>query len=244
MCSYTSSLISSTSVGASRSCSLSMSSLRPDGGARVVRAVDEDGARLAVDRRGDPVEVGPEGAGHERHAHHGAAGQLDVGHVAVVAGLQHDDLVAGPHHGQDGGDDGLRGAGGDGDLAGRVVAAAVHRLDLGGHGLAQRRHARHRRVLVQSLRHRVGDGVHQARVAVEIREALAQVDGAFLGGQGRHDGEDGRAHGGELGLECGSARRVHGVFSRATAEPASPGRRWRPLEGEAAAGRIGGGHIS
>jgi hypothetical protein len=29
-------------------------------------------------------------------------------------------------------------------------------------------------------------------------------------------------------------------FAVATAEPASPGRWWRPLEGEAAAGRFGG----
>jgi hypothetical protein len=70
----------------------------------------------AGERGRDAVEVGPERARHQRHAHHGAAGQLDVGHVAVVARLQHDHLVARPHDGQDAGDDGLGGAGGDGDL--------------------------------------------------------------------------------------------------------------------------------
>jgi hypothetical protein len=34
------------------------------------------------------------------------------------------------HGGQDGGENGLGGAGGDGDLAARVIAAAVQRLDL------------------------------------------------------------------------------------------------------------------
>src|SRR6185312_17063653 len=60
--------------------------LRPDGGARVVRRVDQDGAGLGVNGGGDPVEVGAKRAGGQGHAHHDAAGQFDVGHVTVVAG--------------------------------------------------------------------------------------------------------------------------------------------------------------
>ena len=189
------------SVGSSSSCSCSISSrvhTMPLGLCgvliRMARVFGRDGG-------GDLVEVGAEGAGRERHAHHHAAGQLDIGHVAVVAGLQHDDLVARVHDGQDDGQDGLRGAGGDGDLARGVVAVAVDRLHLGRNGLAQRRHAGHGRVLVQAALHGVGHGIDQARVALEIGEALAQVDRTFFGGQRRHDGEDGGADVGQAALE-------------------------------------------
>jgi hypothetical protein len=179
MCSYTSSL----HLGG-----------RPHRGARVVRAVDDDEPGARRDGRCDAREVGPEAARRERHAHHGATGELDVGRVAVVAGLEHDHLVARVHTGQHGGQDGLRGAGGDGDLAAGVVAAAVQLLDLGRHPFAQGRHAGHRRVLVVALGH---GGVHvfqQLGVAREIGEPLAEVDGAHLLRQRRHHGEDGGAH--------------------------------------------------
>jgi hypothetical protein len=89
---------------------------RPDGGAGVVRAVDDHGAVRGVMAAAILAKSGrklPGVSGTRTHA----AGQLDVGHVAVVAGLEHDHLVARLHAGQDGGEDGLRGAGGDGDLA-------------------------------------------------------------------------------------------------------------------------------
>ena len=84
----------------------------------------------------------------------------------------------GLHEREDRGEDRLRRAGGDRDLGRRVVAAAVQRLDLGGDRLAQRRHAGHRRVLVVAGAHRRVDGVEQLRIAVEIGEALAEVDRA------------------------------------------------------------------
>lgn len=89
---------------------------------------------------------------------------------------------------------------------------AVQRLNFGGHGLAQHRHPWHRRVLVQAALHGAGDGVHQAGVAVEVRKPLAQVDGAFFGGQRGHDGEDGRAHLGQFGQQGRGAfgRMTHG----------------------------------
>ena len=140
------------------------------------------------------VEVGPEGAAACSGTCTGAAaGQLDVRAVAVVARVEHDHLVAGADEGEHGGEDRLRRAGGDGDLARRVVAMAVERLDLGGDALAQERHAGHRRVLVEAAAHRRVDGVDQRRVAVEIGEALAEIDGAVLQRQRRHHGEDGRA---------------------------------------------------
>ena len=54
-------------------------------------------------------------------------------------------------------------------------------------------HARPRRVLVVPRRHRIAHGLQQLRVALEIGEALAQVDRAVFGGQLRHHGEDGGA---------------------------------------------------
>ena len=163
MCSYTSSLITSTSVGASRSCRRSISSrvqtvaLGLCGELTMMARVRGVSAAAILSKSGRKVP-GVSGTRTTR-----AAGQFDVGHVAVVAGLQHDHLVARPHDGQDGGDDGLRGAGRDGDLGGRVVAVAVHALSiLAGDRLAQRRHAGHRRVLVVAARHRVGHGVAPA----------------------------------------------------------------------------------
>ncbi|MEY3475557.1 MAG: transporter heme permease [Pseudomonadota bacterium] len=183
---------------------------RPDGGARVVRRVDQDGAGARRDGGCNLVEVRPERAGNQRHAHRGAAGQIAVGDVAVVARLEHDHFVARAHHGKDGGDDRLGGARGDGDLGVRVVAFAVKRLDLAADRLAQHRHAGHWRVLVQALEHGVGDGVDQARIALEVGEALPEVDRVLLGGQSRHHGEDGGAHGGQLGLKHGGGE-AHGV---------------------------------
>ena len=48
----------------------------------------------------------------------------------------------------------------------------------------------------------------QLGVAVEIREALAQVDRALFGGELGHHGEDGGADGGQLGLQ------LRGAFER------------------------------
>ena len=191
----------------------------PDGGAGVVRAVDDQQARARRDGGRDPGKVGTEAAGRQRHPHGHAAGHLDIGHIAVVAGVEHDDFVARMHGGQDGGENGLSGAGGDGDFAARVIAAAVQRLDLGGYGLAQRGPARHGRVLVVTGAHGVVDSVEQPGVAAEVGEALAQIDGLVLGGQRRHDGENGGAHIGQLAGEVGShdSLAMHGPGAQAPA---------------------------
>ena len=137
--------------------------------------------------------------------------------VAVVDRLDDDHLVARAHDREHRGEDRLRGAGGHGDLGVGVVATSVEAFDLGGDRLAQRRYPGHRRVLVQSSPHRVGDRVDQFRVAVEVGEALPQVDRAALGGEGGHHGEDRRADLRHLGLEDrggGQVRGVHGVSGR------------------------------
>ena len=172
---------------------------RPHGAARVVRRVDDDHARARRQRARERVEVGTPGAGRQRHAHRRRAGERDRRAIAVVARLEYDHLVARMHQREDGRQDALGCAGGDRDLGVGVVAVARRALDLGRDGLAQRRHAGHRRVLVVAGAHRVGDGVDERRVAVEIREALAEVDRAGLDGQRGHHREDRRAHGGKPG---------------------------------------------
>ena len=68
------------------------------------------------------VEVRFEAARRERHVNGHAAGQRDVGFVAVVARVEHDDFVTRVHDGQDRRQDRLGRAGRDGDFGGRVVA--------------------------------------------------------------------------------------------------------------------------
>ena len=169
--------------------------LAQDRAGRVVRCVDDDHAR--AQRDGGP-HVGPLyavaiGVQPHRHRHHDAARQRDGRRIAIVGRLDHDHLVARVHDGQDRRLDGLTGAGSDGDVGVRVVAMAVGSLDLGRNRPAQRRQAGHRRILVMAGAHRVGHQVDQRRVAREIGETLAQVDGAMVDGQLRHAGEHGGA---------------------------------------------------
>jgi len=70
----------------------------------------------------------------------------------------------------------------------------VHVLDLSRHCLPQDSHSGHRWVLVVACAHGVMHGVGKALIAVEVRKTLAEIDGAMLGGQRGHDGEDRRAH--------------------------------------------------
>ena len=82
--------------------------------------------------------------------------------------------------------------------------ASVHGLHFGGHGLAQSRYAGHGRVLVQTLGHGRGHPLHQTRVAIEIRKALAEIDSLVLGGQRRHHGKNSGADFGQFGLQAGA----------------------------------------
>ena len=183
---------------------------RPDGTAGVVRRIDQNRTRFGVDGGGDLAEIRPKGAGSERHAHRDATGQVDAGHVAVVAGLQHDDFVAWMHDGQNCRDDRLSGSGGDGDLCVAFIALAVHRLNFCGDRFTQAGHARHRRVLVQAALHGGGDVVDQGRVAVEIGETLSQIHRFVLGGQGGHHCKNRGADGGQFALQCGGDVDRHG----------------------------------
>ena len=165
----------------------------PDRAAGVVRRVDDEQPGAGREGGGDAREVRCEAAGLQRHAHGDGASHADGRHIAVVARVQHDDLIAGPGDGQDGGEQGLGGPGGEGDLGVGVVGVTVAGRDLAGNGLTQGRPAGHGRVLVVAGAHGAADGLDQGRIAVEVRKALTQVDGTVLCGQGRHGAEDGGA---------------------------------------------------
>jgi hypothetical protein len=175
---------------------------------RVVRAVDHQQARVGADGGADAVPVHREIDRVQRHVHRAAAGQVDRRLVAVVARVEHHDFLARPHHREHRVEDGLAAAAGHGDLGIGIDRAAVAAQRLRGDGLAQRRHAGHRRVLVAALAHRLRERVDQRRGHVEIGEALAQVDGLVLERELRHHGEDGGADLRQL------RRREHGGGSR------------------------------
>ncbi|MNN74737.1 hypothetical protein D3C81_1909680 [compost metagenome] len=80
---------------------------------------------------------------------------------------------------------------------------AVEFARLGGDGFAQRRDARHVRVLVMAFGHRAGHQRAQRRIRIEVRKALAQVDGLVFDGQAAHHGEDGGADVGKFGSDHG-----------------------------------------
>ena len=120
----------------------------------VVREVDQQQPRPWRDRGADPVPVGRIAArGIERHEHRTPAGEFDRRHVAVVRRLEHDDFVARLNEREHRRHDGLRCACRDRDLGVGVVAVAVQRRVLAGNRRAQRRDARHRRVLVVTAAH-------------------------------------------------------------------------------------------
>ena len=166
-----------------------------------MRRVCDDGAGFWRDGGGDFVEVGAKGAGRQGRANRHAAGQLDVGHVAVVTRLQHDDFVTRMDDRQNGGDDRLGRPGRNGNFAGSAVFPAMQPPYFCRNGVAQHWHAGHGRVLVQALLHGVGHHVDQMRITVEIGKALPKVDGILFSGQGGHDGEDGGANLGQFGLK-------------------------------------------
>ena len=128
------------------------------------------------------------GHGHDFRAH-----GLDNRPVAVIGGFDQDRLVAGVQEAHQAVGQGLGGAGGDHDFGLPVDIEAVEAPVGGGDGLAQRGHAHHRRILVGAVHDRPGGDGADIVGALVVGEALAEIDGAMLGGQRRHGGEDGRA---------------------------------------------------
>ncbi len=155
--------------------------------------------------------------------------------VGVVCRVKHDDFVARPHDGLDGRIERLGGAQRHSDLRLPVGLDAVGRLELAGNHLAQGAAAFHGRVLIEAVAHRLRQQFADARIDVVIGEALPEIQGAQFAGAPRHDGEDGRAHIGQL-----AARKIgHRYDSRlAIAAPITPA--WPAKR----AGRSSASHLS
>ena len=152
------------------------------------------------------VQVRHEVRGQQRGGDVAGAGEADDGAVGVVERLEGEDLVARADEREQGGGDGLGGAGGDDDLGLRVRFQAVEALLVEGDRLAQLQDALAGGVLVGAG----GDGGLRGGLdlhrAVLVREALAQVDGAGLEREGGHFLEDRDAEGAVGGEQVGAGR--------------------------------------
>ena len=82
----------------------------------VMRRVDHDHPRARRDAVGHPLPVNAIARRQQRQADRSTAGERHRRLVAVVGGVEHDDLVARLHHRGDGAVNGLGGARRDGDL--------------------------------------------------------------------------------------------------------------------------------
>ena len=173
---------------------------------RVVGRVEQDHPGPWPDSGGEGGGVEGEVGGPQGHDPPPGPGHGDGGGVGVVVGLEGDDLVARLAQAEHGGGDGLGGPHGDDDLGVGVVLQPVPAALVLGDGLAQRRQARARRVLVVPGPDGGDGGLGHLRRPVGVGEALAEVDRPRAGGQDRHLVED---RGGE-GLEVGAHASAHG----------------------------------
>ncbi len=167
-----------------------------DLGRRVHRIVDEDRLGFGAEGCGERGSVErPVGRG-EAHQPRNAPGAPDQRQIAVVERLDQHHLVAGDDQAGHAVGQRLGGAGGDQHLRLPVHVEAVEALVGIRHRLAQLDEAHHRRILVEA-----GDKLLRREPlhiggAVDVREALAEIDSALGDGKPRHDLEDGHGQAG------------------------------------------------
>lgn len=161
--------------------------------AGIVRGVEHDHPRARGYSVGQALPVDPKVRQAQLLVDTGAPGQLHGRLVTVVAGIEHDHLVAWADHCLDRAEDRLGGARGDGDFAGDVHLPSVQAGHLGRHLLAQRRQAGHRGVLVVARHDVPRKGFAQRLGTIEVGKALGEIQGTGVGSELRHGGEDGRA---------------------------------------------------
>ena len=183
---------------------------------RVVRKVDDDepgpvaqciSEPLPVDRKVETIV-----ADCQRHVNGAPAGERYRGFVRVIGGIEYDHFVAAADDRLDCAEQAFGCARADGDLGFGVQRALLQVLDLAGNCATQRRHARHRRVLVGAAPQVVVDAVDQFGGRFEAWKTLRQVDGFAVLCQLAHDREDRGADVRQLAGE----RAVH---TRATMTP-------------------------
>ena len=135
----------------------------------------------------------------ERQRHRRRARKAHRRHVAVIRGLEHDHFIAPMSERLDRSEDRLRRAGRDGHFMLGVVRVAIETRHLGRDRLAQAHDARHQRILVVPRAHRGVDQIDQRGIDRIIGKSLPEIHRAMLVRERRHDSEDRRAGGRQLG---------------------------------------------
>ena len=162
---------------------------RVDSAGRVVRRIDQDGARVGLQRRADHVGARLEAVLGRRfnHGEAGAGGAERVG-VGGVVGRDDDGVIARVEHALHGGvKRGLAARRGD-DL---VRFRRDARASSGGrrHGLAQARQARKRRIVVVAGADGVDAGLDRFGRRIEVMIADREHDDVLAGGPAAPGGE-------------------------------------------------------
>ncbi len=114
----------------------------------VVRVVDQHHLGTVAERRGEGVEVRHKVGRQQRRGHVPAPESPMNRAIGVIERLEREDLVAGPHQGQQRGGDGLGGARGDDDFRLRIRSEPVETLLVQRNRLPQFQDALARGVLV------------------------------------------------------------------------------------------------
>ena len=130
------------------------------------------------------------------HLHRRGTRPADDGRIAVVSGLEQDDLIARLQQRQKAISERLRGARGHQHLALPIDVEPKPTFGIAGHRLAQRRQSHHGRILMGSLAQRADCGFNQlGRFKANFRKALSKIDGLHFGRKPRHRFKDrGRCH--------------------------------------------------
>ncbi len=188
-CSYTSSQTAKTSCARASSAMNARSEAAKDLAGRVHRRIQQQRLGAWPERGGKPIPrqlpVRREQAHHTRHG----PKHPDHRQVCVIRRLDHHDLVAGLEDRHEAGGDRLRGARGDDDLAERIDPEPVEPVTMRRDRAAELRQARHRRILVASVRQRLGCGADDVCRTVGVGKTLAEIDAVVLQREPRHHGE-------------------------------------------------------
>ena len=182
----------------------------PDGAGGVVGGVEHYHAGARGDAGGHFLPGDGKVRRLEGDHHRGGILQLDHGAVAVKRRLEHDHLVPRVHQSGDGAEQGLAGAGGDGDLLTGVIVVAVAGRYLGRQLFAQGGQPRHGGILVLPGQHGLVGHPDELGIAGEARCPLGEVDAGMAGGQIPDHAEDGGAH---LGQFADNAGGRHGAVT-------------------------------
>ena len=110
--------------------------------------------------------------------HGRAPGHHHRGIVGIVGRIENHHLVPRAYHRLHGAEQRFRRPRGNGDLLVRIHDGAIIGGDFLRKGLAQRRRARHGRILIGAVVKIVANPIEQRRGPVKIREALGKVQGA------------------------------------------------------------------